>query len=226
VSGLAVLGLTLGCAKCHDHKFDPIEQTDFFRLQACFSALLPCDDVPPVTPDVWAAYQRQQSQWETATADIRRQLDEITTGIRESSIDYITSAYDNETRQAWFTPELQRTTQQRQLVALSSRYVNSGLNRRVNRLEGDLKTRWDELQAELAKFDSLKPAPLPMAMSVCDGPGPVPETHVLDAGDYRKPEETVGPGFLNSWATRQWSGNYSACRPHSPAAGAALWPTG
>src|SRR4029453_6908820 len=59
VTGLAFLALTVGCAKCHDHKFDPIEQADFFRLEACFSAIIPRDDAPAVTPDVLAASQKQ-----------------------------------------------------------------------------------------------------------------------------------------------------------------------
>jgi len=33
----AFLGLTIGCARCHDHKFDPIPQTDYFRLQSAFA---------------------------------------------------------------------------------------------------------------------------------------------------------------------------------------------
>lgn len=32
----AFLGLTMNCAKCHDHKYDPIEQTDYYRMRAIF----------------------------------------------------------------------------------------------------------------------------------------------------------------------------------------------
>jgi hypothetical protein len=38
-TGAAFLGLTVGCAKCHDHKFDPIPQRDFYRLAACFAGV-------------------------------------------------------------------------------------------------------------------------------------------------------------------------------------------
>src|SRR5262249_51152238 len=37
VTGAAFLGLSLQCARCHDHKFDPISQRDFYRLSAMFA---------------------------------------------------------------------------------------------------------------------------------------------------------------------------------------------
>ena len=38
-TGAAFLGLTIGCARCHDHKFDPIQQADYYRIQAAFGGV-------------------------------------------------------------------------------------------------------------------------------------------------------------------------------------------
>jgi hypothetical protein len=37
--GSVFMGLTLGCARCHDHKFDPLPTEDYYRLQACFAGV-------------------------------------------------------------------------------------------------------------------------------------------------------------------------------------------
>lgn len=38
-TGSAFLGLTVGCARCHDHKFDPIKQSDYYKLQSAFDGV-------------------------------------------------------------------------------------------------------------------------------------------------------------------------------------------
>ncbi|MGH7292760.1 MAG: DUF1553 domain-containing protein, partial [Myxococcota bacterium] len=43
--GGAFLGLTVGCAQCHDHPYDPVSQADFYRLRACF------DNMPKLARD-------------------------------------------------------------------------------------------------------------------------------------------------------------------------------
>ena len=77
VTGEVFLGLSMGCARCHDHKFDPILQKDYYRLQAFFTPLLPRDDLTLAKSRQWAEYQSRRAAWEKAAADILRQIDEI-----------------------------------------------------------------------------------------------------------------------------------------------------
>ena len=49
-TGTAFLGLTTGCARCHNHKFDPISQTDYYSMQAVFAGVQHAERVIPISP--------------------------------------------------------------------------------------------------------------------------------------------------------------------------------
>jgi len=62
-TGTAFLGLTLGCARCHDHKFDPVPQTDYYALAAVFAGVRHADRALALpTPDTQVARMQAQLQ--------------------------------------------------------------------------------------------------------------------------------------------------------------------
>src|SRR5262249_59825084 len=83
VTGAVFLGLTVGCARCHDHKFDPISQVDYFRLQAHFAPMRARDDVLAADPQARQRYRERLAAWESAPPGIRNQLNELRADVRE-----------------------------------------------------------------------------------------------------------------------------------------------
>jgi hypothetical protein len=69
IIGAAFLGLTIGCARCHDHKFDPILQKDYYRLQAYLAAT--------EEHDILLAPPQQKAQWEQQTKELEAKVKKL-----------------------------------------------------------------------------------------------------------------------------------------------------
>src|SRR5260370_36219273 len=71
------LGMTYGCARCHDHKFDPILHKDYYRLQAFFANTRIEDNLALDFGEHRAEHQRQYAAWDAKTKDIREEMHKV-----------------------------------------------------------------------------------------------------------------------------------------------------
>ena len=71
-TGTAFLGLTVGCARCHSHKFDPIHQKEYYGLQAIFAGVQHGER--PLTKDLPPDQQRKIDAWQTELIAIEKNI--------------------------------------------------------------------------------------------------------------------------------------------------------
>lgn len=192
VFSTSFLGLTLGCARCHDHKFDPLTQKDYFRLQAFFTPLIQRDDLPVASASEQAVYRRRFAKWEQDTKEWRGRRDALLVEPRRAIRDEVIATFDADTQKALNTVERKRTPLQRQLVALAGKQVDRRLSRAHRRLDKDRRALYDALEK---KIEADMPTPLPTAMGAVNLPGEPPSTYRLATGNYNRPRERVEPGF-------------------------------
>ncbi|MBL8827250.1 MAG: DUF1549 domain-containing protein, partial [Planctomycetaceae bacterium] len=82
------LGMTLGCCRCHDHKYDPVSQREFYRLFAFFNQVpepgkaVRDDNSPPMVKAPTPQMREQQSAFDQRVSQSQRQVDEQTVAIR------------------------------------------------------------------------------------------------------------------------------------------------
>jgi hypothetical protein len=166
--GRGVLGMTVQCARCHNHKFDPIPQKDYYRLQASLWGYVEVDH-PLTSPEVAAAHQKQ-------VADVNRRVDALRAKVRDLEQPYrvplLAEKYKKfpaNVQAAIATPEDKRTAGQALLAGQVIRTVSvssAEIDRAMK--PADLETK-KRLLAEMRDVEQQRPAPIPVAMGITDG---------------------------------------------------------
>ena len=191
--GSALMGLTLGCTRCHDHKFDPLSQGDYFRVQAYFAGTVRHEESLLTDPG-----RAQLAEASKALADALRPLnakvDELEAPHRARLRRERIASLDAPTRSAFALAESDRTPAQKALVKAA---------------EPTLKLAWDEVVAVMPPAERERRAESvasrvrlrqgfdakdlsPAAWTVKQQESPV-ETRVLLRGSVKKPSTAVTP---------------------------------
>ena len=195
--GSTFMGLTFGCARCHDHKFDPILHADYYRLQAFFAGLRIEDQAALVKPEVRRDYEVKRMAWESQTRGIREAMNALIEPVRKAKALDNFEKFPQEIQDAVNLSPEKRNGIQWQMYYKAKPYLYFPEAELARALKGEAKARYAELKEELAKFDPIKPADLPIGQVMVESHETQPPvTHILRGGAWDAPEKEVAPGFL------------------------------
>jgi len=193
----AFLGVTMACARCHDHKFDPLLHRDYYRLQSFFVNMKIDDESTLASDTQKAEYRTKLAAYELAAKPVLDKMEAFLAGPRAAYREEYTVRFPPEIQRVIRMPERERTPMDWNLYHKAKTQVVIPDND-VMAKRGSVKQKaeYKALVAELEKFAHLKPEPLPTVQIMRDQAMAAPETHVLRAGSMDAPGERVEPGFL------------------------------
>ncbi|MGA3202662.1 MAG: DUF1549 and DUF1553 domain-containing protein [Bryobacteraceae bacterium] len=191
----AFMGMTVGCAKCHDHKFDPISQKDFYAMKAIFDPLV-LKNVMLATPAEIFVNGEKLADYKKKSAPLQEATDKLVGPYR-------TKLFDE--RVALLTPDVQAIVRkpQKQRTAAEQKIFDDYYP--VLRVDPS-KFKQIMPQQEVEQYTALvkqlealeKPPALPSYWTVEEDPALLKQqSYVLNTGDPKRPEmnQPVEPGF-------------------------------
>lgn len=198
----SLLGVTVGCAQCHDHRYDPISQEDYYAMRAVFE---PAFDWQHgwQTPgerlvSLWSDADRAKAA--AIEADVNKigaereakQTQLIATALEEVVKNFAEPLRD-QLRKAQQTPVGSRTPEQTKLLEkYPSADITAGNLYLYNPEWNKIKQSFGE---RMAKLRATKP-PEEILSPLIESPDHKPLTHLFYRGDYRQPKQEVHPADL------------------------------
>ncbi len=197
----AFLGMTVGCAQCHDHRHDPILQTDYYRMRAVFEPALDWKEWRVPAQRQISLYREtdraKAAEIETeaavvAAARAKKQSESIAAAL-EKELEKFEPPLRDVYRVAYSTPANERTEAQQKVFAENPvLLINAGNLYQYNQGAADELKKFDE---QIEKIRSRKPFE-DFLHVLTEVPGKVPTTFLFHRGDPKQPKEPMAPGGI------------------------------
>jgi hypothetical protein len=191
--GSTFLGLTIGCARCHDHKFDPISQADYYRLQAFFAAAKPTE-VDMAADSERKAYEQRTKALQAQMAPLRKRIADLENPYRQLLIEIKKAFLEPAYLEALDVPAAKRTPEQKKLAEHAAILIKVTWDELVRAMSPEDRARRAQWRAQLHALEAQMPPPPAQAWAIADDPQ-VPPTFVLKRGDPKRKGKQVQAGL-------------------------------
>lgn len=180
--GQTFLGMTINCARCHNHKFDPILQADFYSLQAIFAGakgkeveIAPAEE-KPAWEAAQKAYKERLAPVEQALKALAKPYDDQIQAERKRAL-------DPKLLEAYNTPKDKRTAEQKIQASDAEAQIKPTWDEVVATMPAAVKVEREKLRKQLHEVEATAPDPLPAAYSFVNTGEAAPQSFVLRLGD-------------------------------------------
>lgn len=167
--GKGMLGMTVNCARCHNHKFDPIAQKDYYAMQASIFGYVETE-VPLAPPVEAEAYIAKNEEIDATLKQIRTEVAGIEKPHRERlELEQIRTKFPAHIFKAASKPEAERTAGEKLLATQVYEAVNVPPAQIDKVLTPAERARKSELAGQMVALEKQRPSPLPMIEVATDG---------------------------------------------------------
>jgi hypothetical protein len=196
----AMLGLTLACARCHDHKYDPLPPRDYYRLMRIFNSG-DRTEVPLASPAELKTHRQAMAEWQVEFDSMVKERDGWLKKASEPFAAQVRAAKiaklpltDDEKRLLQGKPEDPKA---KKLADRFKKNLNVENADYVALLSPEQKARWDELDARVKAVTMREPAKLPTAFAFVDFAPEPRETWFFERGNFMARNEKMDLGFVS-----------------------------
>ncbi len=166
--GRGVMGLTVQCARCHNHKFDPITQTDYLRMQGVLWGYVEVDH-PLVEADRAAEWRKGNAEVDAQVNALRQELAVIEKPYKDKLLPAKLKKFPPNVLAAIAVPEEKRSPGETLLANQVLRTTSVSSAEAAAIMPPEDKAKREAILQKVAACEKLRPAPIPVAMGITDG---------------------------------------------------------